>query len=165
MKGAVLVGGKFGKGLVAERRDDGTWSAPSYVDLGGASYGFQIGVEATDLVLVFTEKDGLKALLKDKVKLGGNASIAAGPLGREASAGTNVTLDSAIYSYSRTKGIFAGLSLEGAVLAIDDSANETVYGKELTAEQILNSKDVATPKPVMPFVKALRAYVPDNSES
>ena len=162
VKGAFMVGGRFGKGLVSARRDDGTWSAPVYVDIGGASYGFQIGVEATDLVLVFVEKGGLEALLKDKLELGGNATIAAGPLGRKASVGTNVTLDSAIYSYSRTKGVFAGVSLEGAVLNVDGSANQEIYGKEMTADQILNGKDVATPKAAMPFLEALRTYVPEK---
>jgi lipid-binding SYLF domain-containing protein len=160
VKGALFVGGKFGKGLVAARQADGDWSAPAYVDLGGASYGLQIGVEATDLVLVFVEKDGLKALLEDNLKLGGEISIAAGPIGRKAAAGTNLTLDSAIYSYSRTKGIFAGVSMEGAILNIDGSANEAVYGAELTAEQILHNEELDTPEAAMPFHAALHKHVP-----
>ncbi|MEZ4653323.1 MAG: lipid-binding SYLF domain-containing protein [Candidatus Eisenbacteria bacterium] len=124
VKGAFVVGGQFGKGIVTQRLADGTWSRPVFVDLGSVSYGFQAGVEATDVVLVFLERDGLNSLLDDALKLGANASVAAGPVGRSAEAGTNLTLDSAIYAYSRSKGVFAGIAVDGAVLSMDDSANQ-----------------------------------------
>jgi lipid-binding SYLF domain-containing protein len=163
VKGALGVGGSFGKGLVAQRVDADAWSAPVYVDIGGASYGFQVGVEATDLVLVFLEAKGLNALLEDKLKLGASASIAAGPIGRNASIGTNVTLDSAIYSYSRTKGIFAGVSLEGAVIAVDNSANDAVYGEDSDALAILNTQKAN--KQTKPFMSALKDHVPERDKS
>jgi lipid-binding SYLF domain-containing protein len=162
VKGAFGVGGHWGKGLVARRLEDGSWSAPAYVQMGGASYGFQIGVEATDLVLVFTDKAGLEALLDDKLKLGGNASIAAGPVGRRAEAGTNVTLDSAIYSYSRSKGLFAGVSLDGAIVDLDEDANHKVYGKDATAKTILSGKTGATAD-TAPLQKALSKHAMKTS--
>ena len=111
VRGAFIVGGRFGKGLVIERMASGDWSAPAYVTLGGASVGLQIGGDATDLILVFIEEDGLQALLDDKLTLGADASVSAGPIGRSVQAGTNLTLDSAIYAYSRSKGLFAGVAL------------------------------------------------------
>jgi lipid-binding SYLF domain-containing protein len=161
VKGAVVIGGHFGKGLVAERKANGEWSDPVFVQVGGASYGFQIGVESTDLVLVFVHPDGLKALLEDKLKLGVDATIAAGPLGREAQAGTNVTLDSAIYSYSRSKGVFAGLSLGGAILDVDRDANRAVYGRKANAKSILNRKAMVPPATAA-FHAALLAHVPQK---
>jgi lipid-binding SYLF domain-containing protein len=157
VKGAFVIGGQFGKGVVTRRLEAGEWSRPVFVDLGGVSYGFQAGVEATDLVLVFIEKDGLESLLDDALKLGANASIAAGPVGRSAEASTNLTLDSAIYAYSRSKGVFAGIALDGAVLSLDDSANEKVYGAGVDARQLLNeSGDI--PKELEPFMSTLRAH-------
>jgi lipid-binding SYLF domain-containing protein len=157
VKGAFVLGGQFGKGVVTQRTASGDWSRPAYVDLGGVSYGFQVGVEATDLVLVFIEKDGLENLLEDALKFGANVSVAAGPVGRSAEASTNLTLDSAIYAYSRSKGVFAGIALDGAVLSLDDSANEKVYGAGADARQILNETgDI--PKELEPFMSALRTH-------
>lgn len=163
VKGAFLVGGKFGKGLVTTRTADGGWSRPIYVDLGGVSYGFQAGVEATDLVLVFIEKDGVDSLLDDGVKLGADASITAGPVGRTAEAATNLTLDSAIYSYSRSKGVFAGISLDGAVLSVDDSANQVVYGPDANARAILEQTG-PIPAAVAPFMKAVELHTETTGE-
>ncbi len=160
VKGAALaVGGRWGKGVVARRAENGKWSAPAFVSLGGASYGFQIGVEATDLVLVFTDPKGIDALLEDHLKLGAEAGVTAGPIGRKAEAGVNLTLDSAIYSYSRSKGLFAGVSLDGAVVDVDQDANAKVYGKDVTAKQLLDGK--AGPNAtVQPFLTALAKHVP-----
>jgi len=158
VKGAFIVGGKYGHGLVSQRMSNGEWSAPAYVTLEGGSVGFQIGASATDYVLIFTNRKGLEPLLKGKVKLGGDASVAAGPVGRTAEAGTDVTLHSAIYSYSRSKGAFAGVALDGAVISIDDSANRDVYGRNLTGEQILLGKDVAANSVTRPFVNTLDKY-------
>jgi lipid-binding SYLF domain-containing protein len=159
VKGAFGIGGRHGKGVVARRSEEGEWSAPAFVSLGGASFGLQFGVEATDLILVFTEREGLDALLEDRLKLGAEAGLTAGPLGRKAEAGTNLTLDSAIYSYSRSKGLFAGVSLDGAVLRVDRDANTRVYGLELSAEQILSGEAGAVDA-VQPFREALAKHVP-----
>jgi lipid-binding SYLF domain-containing protein len=159
IKGAFMVGGRHGKGLVSQRTGTG-WSSPLYVEIGGASFGFQVGVQSTDLVLVFTEKKGLKAMLEDKVKLGADIAVAAGPVGREGAVGANATFDTPIYSYSRSEGVFAGVSLEGAVLDLDDGSNRDVYGKGFDAADLLAGvKHVETPV-TAPFVEALRKHVP-----
>jgi|SwirhirootsSR3_FD_contig_51_3179328_length_885_multi_2_in_0_out_0_1 lipid-binding SYLF domain-containing protein len=162
VKGAFGLGGQWGKGLMSQRREDGVWSPPSYVEIGGGSFGLQIGVQATDIVLIFTDEDGLKGLLKGKVKLGADASAAAGPLGRKAEVGTDVLLKSAVLAYSRSKGLFAGISLDGSVISVDDSANRKVYGKEVTGEQILLGKEVRTNPAVAPFVAALQKFSPPH---
>src|SRR5215467_13588443 len=108
VKGAFGVGGQWGKGLMSQRREDGSWSPPAYVEIGGGSFGLQIGVQAIDVVLVFTEEDGIRGLLKGKVKLGADVSATAGPVGRKAEVGTDVLLRSGIFAYSRSRGLFAG---------------------------------------------------------
>ena len=162
VKGAFGLGGQWGKGLMSQRHEDGVWSPPSYVEISGGSFGLQIGVQATDIVLVFTDEDGLKGLLKGKVKLGADASAAAGPVGRKAEVGTDVLLKSAVLAYSRSKGLFAGISLDGSVISVDDSANRKVYGKEVTGEQILLGKEVRTNPSVAPFVAALQKFSPPH---
>jgi lipid-binding SYLF domain-containing protein len=158
VKGAFIGGGRFGKGLVSTR-DGNDWGAPAFIEIAGGSIGFQIGVEATDLVMVFVEEGGTQALIDDKLKLGADASVAAGPIGRHAEIGTNITLDAAIYSYSRSKGVFAGVSLDGSVISADDSSNDRVYGPESTTESILFG-DVSTPDVTKPFLEALETYAP-----
>ncbi len=160
VKGAFMFGGEHGKGLVSQRRSDGTWSAPAYVDLTGGSFGLQIGAAATDVVLVFTNSDGVKPLLKGKVKLGADATVAAGPVGRSAEAGTDVTMKAAIYSYSRSKGAFAGIALDGAVLSIDDHADRQAYGERVTGQDILLMGKVKPNGNVEPFLAALHRDVP-----
>jgi lipid-binding SYLF domain-containing protein len=155
VKGAFVVGGSYGKGLIAHRGEDADWSAPSYIDLSGGSVGLQIGASATDYILVFTNPDGLKPLLDGKVTLGADASIAAGPVGRSAKASTDVTLNAAIYSYSRSKGAFAGVALDGAALTIDDDANEKVYGRKVSGEEILLGNAVSVNETVRPFQQSL----------
>src|SRR5919201_2754632 len=136
VKGAFGLGGEYGKGLVSHRMDNGKWSAPSFIKIGGGSFGLQLGVQATDLVLVFTNREGFKGLLDGKVKLGADAAVAAGPVGRDASASTDVLLKSPVLAYSRSKGLFAEISLDGSVVTINDSANKSAYGKELSAQDI-----------------------------
>ncbi|MEZ4647559.1 MAG: lipid-binding SYLF domain-containing protein [Candidatus Eisenbacteria bacterium] len=160
VKGAFLVGGQYGKGLVSWRDDNGDWSAPAFVSMGGASYGFQAGVKAVDLVLVVTDPNGLQALMDDELKLGAGVGVTAGPIGRDAEAATNLTLDTGIYSYSRSKGLFAGASLEGAVLTLDDDANRKVYGDTTTGKVLLSSKHGGNDT-VKPFLQSLDTYVPD----
>ena len=155
LKGALGIGGYGGKGLISKRQGGG-WSAPMFINMGGASIGLQVGVESSDVVLVFTDEKGLDALVKDKVKLGADASVAAGPVGRKAEAGTNATVDTGIYSYSENKGLFAGVSLDGAVIEIDDSDNQKVYGKEVDAKAVLAGKsELKTPAVLQPFTTAL----------
>lgn len=155
VKGALGFGGSFGKGLIATRMANGAWGTPAFVDLSGGSVGFQIGVSATDLVLVFTDKGGLQGLLSGKLKFGVDASATAGPVGRTAEASTDVKMKSAIYSYSRAKGLFAGVALDGAVLGIDDSANHKVYGNGITGTDILIKNKVKLNATVKPFKDAL----------
>lgn len=124
VKGAFGIGGRYGKGLVAQRNANGGWGTPQFIEIGGGSFGLQLGVEATDVVMIFTNSAGIAPLLKGKLKIGADASATAGPVGRKAEVGTDILLKSAIYSYSRSKGLFAGIALDGAVLQLDDSANE-----------------------------------------
>jgi lipid-binding SYLF domain-containing protein len=160
VQGALGLGGTYGKGLVSHRGTDGKWSAPSFIEIGGGSVGLQLGVQATDVILVFTSDDGFKGLLDGKVKLGADAAVAAGPVGRKGEVATDVLLKSPVFSYSRSKGLFAGISLEGAVVSIDDSANKKVYGKAVTGKDILLGHGVRVNNEVAPFVRALEKYSP-----
>jgi lipid-binding SYLF domain-containing protein len=160
VKGAFGVGGEYGKGLVSHRLDNGRWSPPSFITIGGGSFGLQLGVEATDLVLIFTSRDGFKGLLDGKVKLGVDAAVGAGPVGRNAEVSSDVLLRSPVFAYSRSKGLFAGISLEGAVVTIDNAANNKVYGKEVSAEDILYNGKARINPVVAPFVRALEKYSP-----
>jgi lipid-binding SYLF domain-containing protein len=162
VKGAFGLGGQWGKGLMSQRHEDGSWSTPAFIEIGGGSFGLQIGVQASDVVLVFTDETGIKGLLKSKLKLGADASATAGPVGRKAEVGTDALLRSGIFSYSRSKGLFAGISLDGSVVSIDDSANRRVYGKQVTGEQILLDKDVASNATVEPFLKSLQTVSPPH---
>ena len=162
VKGAFGIGGRWGKGLMSQRREDGSWSSPAYIEIGGGSFGLQIGVQASDIVLVFTDEDGIKGILKGKLKLGADASATAGPVGRNAEVGTDVLLRSAVFAYSRSKGLFAGISLDGSVIGIDDSANRKIYGKDVTGEDILLGKAVRTNSVVQPFVAELQKVSPPH---
>lgn len=139
IKAAFLVGGRGGQGVIS-RRVKGGWSAPAFFNLGGGSFGPQIGAQKTDYVLLIMNESGLNGLLKDKFELGGEASIAAGPIGREAAASTNPRLDAGILSYSRSKGVFIGAALKGAVISPDNDLNEAVYGTK--ADQVLKTQPV-----------------------
>ncbi len=162
VKGAFGIGGRYGKGVVSERAENGRWSPPAFMDIGGGSYGLQIGATATDLVLVFTDRKALETLESGKdLKLGVDAGIVAGPIGRSAEAGTNAKLESAIYAYSRSKGLFAGVALDGAVLYMDNDMNAKVYGDSVDAKQILNGR-VAANSTVQPFMRELQNVVPQK---
>lgn len=134
IKAAFVVGGRGGQGVIS-RRVKGGWSQPAFFNLGGGSFGPQIGAQKTDYVLLIMNSEGLNGLLKDKFELGGEASIAAGPIGREAAASTNPRLDAGILSYSRSKGAFIGAALKGAVITPDNDLNEAIYGKK--ADEVL----------------------------
>lgn len=138
LKGAFMFGGTYGRGvLVCRRGGNGAWGAPSMFTIGGGSFGFQIGAKATDVVFIVMNPEGARKLVQDSVKLGGEASVAAGPVGRSAEGATDAQLHAEILSYSRTRGIFAGLSLEGAVIKQDKNGNELMYHRKITAKQIL----------------------------
>lgn len=160
VKGAFGLGGQWGKGLMSQRQEDGHWSPPTYVEIGGGSFGLQIGVQASDVVLVFTDESGIKGLLKGKVKIGADASATAGPVGRKAEVGTDILLRSGMFAYSRSKGLFAGISLDGSVVSIDEDANRKVYQKNVTAEDILLRNAVRVNATVEDFVKTLQKVSP-----
>ncbi len=159
VKAAFILGGSWGKGLLSVRQN-GNWSPAAYIEITGGSFGFQIGGEATDLVLVFTDEGSVRSLLSSKLKLGADASVAAGPIGRSGEAGTDLKLNAAIYSYSRSRGVFAGVALDGAVISMDDGANRAVYGKDVTGREILLEQRVGSTPVTQPFLASLREYSP-----
>lgn len=154
-KVGFIVGGRYGRGLASCRAGDG-WSRPSFLSLGGGSIGLQIGGQSTDFVLVFMNRRAAEGLSEDDFTLGADAAVAAGPVGRNAAAGTNYTLDAEIYSYSRSRGLFVGVSLEGAKLSPDQDANWAVYGERVVPEELLFGSGGPIPGPAEAFVSALR---------
>lgn len=160
-KFALGVGGNYGKGLVTCRTPNG-WSAPLFIAVGGGSYGFQIGGQSTDIVMIFRNRNGVDSLLSDKFKIGADATAAAGPVGRHAAADTDVKLNSQILTYSRSRGAFAGISLDGAVVQPDESGNTAMYGEKygnsLNRMAILDGQ-VPVPASAEPLVKELAAVV------
>ena len=147
-KAAFIVGGSYGRGLITCRKGEdftGPWSAPAMYALEGGSFGLQIGAQATDFVLLVMNEAGANSVMSSKVKLGADASAAAGPKGRSTSAETDVVMKAEILSYSRAQGLFAGVSLEGSTLRSDDGANKALYGKELSARQIVREGSVPAP--------------------
>ena len=143
LKFAFIFGGNYGRGLATCRTGHG-WSAPTFLAIDGGSVGYQIGGSSTDIVMLFMNDRALQSLLSDKFKLGADASVAAGPVGRNASAGTDLKLNAEILSYSRAKGVFAGVSLNGAVVQADKSGDEAMYGQNVNRHDILDGK-VAVP--------------------
>lgn len=139
------IGGKRGKGIAVVKRDDGTWSNPAFITLTGGSIGFQIGMQSIDLVLIFKNRETLEKIGRGSFTLGGDASITAGPVGRNSSASTDYKMEAEIYSYSRSKGIFAGISLSGSSLAVDSKSNAAFYGNETDAETIFAGTAKASP--------------------
>lgn len=140
IKAGLVLGGRRGRGLMSVKNPDGTWSNPSFVTLTGGSIGFQAGVQSADVVLVFRSDRGLESIVNGKFTLGADAAVAAGPLGRNASTATDGELKAEIWSWSRARGLFAGVALDGAVLSIDDSANESVYGRDTTPRMIFEGR-------------------------
>jgi lipid-binding SYLF domain-containing protein len=153
IKGGFIFGGKHGRGI-ASCRTSGGWSAPAFVSVGGGSWGLQIGVEGVDLVMLVMNEQGFQHLLSSKFALTGEGSVAAGPVGRHASAGTDWKMNTQVLTYSRSKGIFAGLTLEGAVIQQDDDSTRAIYGKHMMFRKILSGK-VSTPESAEAFVKAV----------
>ncbi len=160
-KFAFWIGGTFGRGaLVCRHGGDGPWGGPSMFTVGGASYGLQLGGEATDIVFIVMNSGGVRKLLQSGVKLGVDASAAAGPVGRTAEGATDVQLHAEILSYSRSRGLFAGVSLEGAVLKQDDDGNKRLYRRSVTPEDILINGDVAAPPAAKALDDILTKYSP-----
>lgn len=140
-KAAFFFGGRHGNGALVVRDKDGRFSNPVFISVTGGSFGFQWGIQATDIVLVFTTRKGVEGITGGKFTLGADASVAAGPVGRQASAATDATFRSEVYSYSRTRGVFAGIALDGSVLRVDDDADEAYYGKkDITGTDIIAGK-------------------------
>lgn len=158
-KVGFIVGGRYGRGL-ASCRVEGGWSRPSFLSLGGGSIGLQIGGQSTDFVLVFMNRRAAEGLSEDDFTLGADAAVAAGPVGRNAAAGTNYTLDAEIYSYSRSRGLFVGVSLEGAKLSPDQDANWAVYDERVIPEDLLFGRAGTIPEPARAFVGALDRHAP-----
>ena len=158
VKGAIGIGGSYGRGAMTCRRGDnftGHWGAPTAMALEGASVGFQLGGQATDFVLLVMNDRGAGAILSSKVKLGADAAAAAGPKGRDAAAATDVTMRAEVLSYSRSRGLFAGISLEGSTLRPDDDANERLYGKKASARDIVIDNTVTSTAAGRDFTAAL----------
>jgi lipid-binding SYLF domain-containing protein len=164
-KFAVGIGGSYGRGAITCRggaRFDGPWSAPALFALEGASIGFQIGGQETDFVLLVMNSRGAESVLGSKVKLGADASAAAGPKGRTAGAATDIVMRAEILTYSRARGLFAGVSLEGSTLRADGDANENVYGRKLSAREIVRGGAVAPTADARPLIDLLNARSPKN---
>jgi lipid-binding SYLF domain-containing protein len=153
IKGGFVFGGKHGRGVATCRTSNG-WSAPAFVSVGGGSWGLQIGVEDVDLVMLIMNDQGLQHLLSSKFQLTGEGSVAAGPVGRHASAGTDWKMNTEMLTYSRSKGVFAGLTLEGAVVEQDNDSTHAIYGKHMMFRNILSGK-AATPRSADAFLKAV----------
>ena len=153
IKGGFIIGGKHGRGIATCRTSAG-WSAPAFVSVGGGSWGLQIGVEGVDLVMLVMNEQGLQHLLSSKFKISGEGSAAAGPVGRHASAGTDWKLNTEMLTYSRAKGVFAGLTLEGAVVEQDEDSTRAIYNKNLPFRRVLSGK-TTTPEVATEFMKAV----------
>ena len=168
LKFAIGVGGSYGRGVMTCRGGknfQGRWGPPTMMALEGGSFGLQLGGQATDFVLLLMNSRAAKSILSSKVKLGGDASAAAGPVGRNASAETDVTMRAQILSYSRARGLFAGISLAGSTLRPDDDANTKLYGKEISAEQIMLNHAVPAPPSAKLLLATLNAKSPKNKTS
>jgi lipid-binding SYLF domain-containing protein len=166
LKAAFIVGASYGRGVMTCRRGDefnGPWSAPSMMALEGASFGFQAGGQATDFVLLVMNDQGANGILSSKVKIGGDASAAIGPVGRNAAADTDVTLRAQILTYSRARGLFAGVSLAGSTVRPDNDANERIYGKKLSARDIVLHNAVPPPASAKLLLSTLRKHSPKHS--
>ena len=168
LKAAFVVGGDYGRGAMVCRTGEhfnGPWGSPAMYALEGASVGFQLGGQATDLVLLVMNERGASAILESKVKLGADASVAAGPKGRDASADTDATMRAEILSYSRTRGLFAGISLEGSTLRPDNDANGDVYGRKITAKEIVLRHKIGVPPSGRLLVRVLQKNAPHNESA
>lgn len=165
LKAAFIVGGSYGRGAMTCRSGEnfqGPWGAPAMMALEGGSFGFQLGAQATDFVLLVMNHDGARSILKSKVKLGGDASAAAGPVGRDAEADTDVAMRAEVLTYSRARGLFAGISLEGSTLRPDNDANERIYDRRIDAQDIALHGAVPIPHSARVLIETLNQRSPKN---
>ena len=158
IKAGFVIGGRHGLGLISVKSAEGTWSNPSFIGMTGGSIGFQAGVSSTDVILVFRTERGVDSIVHGKFTLGADASAAAGPVGRTATAATDAQLRAEIYSYSRTRGLFAGAALDGSVISIDNDANQSVYGDGVTPRRIFAGGVSNVPNAVVDFRDRLEEY-------
>ena len=158
VKAGFIVGGKYGEGVILTRNSAGGWNGPAFIKIAGGSLGWQIGIQSIDLVLVIMKQSGVKELIESQVELGADVSVAAGPVGRQAGVGGDVTFKSAVYSYSRAKGLFAGVSLEGMGVDPNDDLSERYYGQLLTAEEILFQGQGIRPETGNKLVETIERY-------
>jgi lipid-binding SYLF domain-containing protein len=158
IKAGFVIGGRHGVGLLSVRGADGTWSNPSFISMTGGSIGFQAGVQSTDVILVFRTQRGVDSIVHGKFTLGADASVAAGPVGRDAHTATDAQLKAEIFSYSRSRGLFAGVAFDGSVLAIDHDANQAVYGAGITPRRIFEGGVSNVPNAVVDFRDRLEEY-------
>lgn len=158
VKAGLVLGGRHGRGLISVRSADGTWSNPSFLSITGGSIGFQAGVQSTDVVLVFRSRRGVEQIVNGKFTLGADAAVAAGPVGRNAQASTDAQMKAEIYSYSRSRGLFAGVALDGSVLSIDHDSNQATYGRNVTPRRIFEGGVAAVPDAVVDFRDRLEEY-------
>ncbi|MEO6925030.1 MAG: lipid-binding SYLF domain-containing protein [Rhodanobacter sp.] len=158
LKVGFVFGGRRGEGLISVKSANGTWSNPSFINMTGGSVGFQAGVSSTDVILVFRTQRGVDSIVRGKFTLGADASAAAGPVGRSANASTDGQLKAEIYSYSRTRGLFAGVALDGSAIRIDYDANASVYGAGITPRRIFEGGVSNVPAPVVDFRDRLEEY-------
>ena len=157
VKAGFIVGGMRGRGVLSARSAAG-WSSPSFLTLTGGSFGLQIGGQAADIVLVINDRRGLENLVRNQFKIGADASVAAGPVGRDAQAATDIQLRAQILSYSRARGLFAGVTINGSTIREDRDANERFYGKRLQMKQIVFDGAAGAPEPVAPWLEALARH-------
>jgi len=161
IKVGFVIGGQFGRGVLVVRGKDGSWSNPVFISLKSGSVGWQIGAESTDFVLVFKTPRSIEGIMKGQYTLGADAGVAAGPVGRKAKASTDIELKAEIYSYSRSRGLFAGVSLEGSSLQVDDPADAAYYAKEeVRPHAILSGKEIKIPAGAEKLKKLLEKYAP-----
>jgi lipid-binding SYLF domain-containing protein len=158
IKAGLLVGGQRGRGILSVRGESGTWSAPAFLTLTGGSVGLQIGAQATDLVLVIMNRRGLENLVRNQFKVGADASVAAGPVGRDAQASTDIQMRAQILSYSRARGAFAGVTINGSTIRQDKDANQRFYGKPYDTKQIVFERLGGAPEPVAAWRDTLNKY-------
>lgn len=150
-KAGFVFGGRYGKGLISIRGKDGAWSNPNYINLAGGSFGFQAGVQKSDLILVFTSPAGVESIIKGKFTLGADAAVAAGPVGRNVQASTDEKLNAEIYSYSRSRGLFAGVSVDGSAITIDTEDNEKMYGDMISPRSIFDGRTQTQNQSIIDF--------------
>jgi len=162
IKAGFFVGGRFGRGVMSVRTEGGSFSAPVFITLTAGSLGYQFGAQSTDVILVFKSPRSIDAIRRGKFTLGADAAVAAGPVGRSAAAATDIALKAEIYSYSRARGLFAGVALEGAAIQVDIEANNAFYGKDVNTDALFKGRPGVMPEEAENFIARLARHVPQG---